>query len=93
MKALNEMYRVLKQGGISLIIDMNHEASAEDIENEIKKTGMKGFDKYFVKFSFKNFLKQGAYTKEGFEQLIRESYFKDYKIRKEGISLYVYLYK
>ncbi|MGA8943612.1 MAG: methyltransferase domain-containing protein [Thermoactinomyces sp.] len=93
VKALNEMYRVLKQGGISLIIDMNHEASAEDIENEIKKTGMKGFDKYFVKFSFKTFLKQGAYTKEGFEQLIRESHFKNYKIRKEGISLYVYLYK
>jgi ubiquinone/menaquinone biosynthesis C-methylase UbiE len=93
LKALNEMHRVLKPGGTALIIDMNHEATAEDIENEIKKTGMKGFDKYFVKFSFKTFLRQGAYTKEEFERLINESRFENYKIKKEGISLYVYLYK
>lgn len=92
VKALREMHRVLKPGGTSLIIDMNHESTAEDIENEVRKTGMKGFDKYFVKFSFKTFLKQGAYTKEGFETLIKETPFKNYKIKKEGISLYVYLY-
>ncbi|MBA4602001.1 class I SAM-dependent methyltransferase [Thermoactinomyces mirandus] len=93
VQALNEMYRVLKQGGTSLIIDMNYESTAEDMENEIKKTGMKGFDKYFVKFAFKTFLKQGAYTKSGFEKLIKETHFKEYEIKQEGISLYVYLYK
>jgi ubiquinone/menaquinone biosynthesis C-methylase UbiE len=69
VKALCEMHRVLKPGGTSLIIDMNHEATNEDIEKEI--SGMKGFDKYFVKFSFKTFLKQSAYTKEGFETLLK----------------------
>ncbi|MGI6553933.1 MAG: class I SAM-dependent methyltransferase [Bacillota bacterium] len=91
VKALCEMHRVLKPGGTSLIIDMNHEATNEDIEKEI--SGMKGFDKYFVKFSFKTFLKQGAYTKEGFETLLKETPFKNYQIKKEGISLYVYLVK
>lgn len=93
IKVLHEMHRVLKEGGISLIIDMNHESTAKDIKNEISRTGVKGFDKYFVKFAFKTFLRQGAYTKEGFETLLKETPFKDYKIRKDGISLYVYLYK
>lgn len=91
VKALSEMHRVLKQGGTSLIIDMNHDSTAEDIENEVSK--MKGFDKLFVKFSFKTFVKQGAYTKEGFETLIKETPFENYNIKKEGISLFVYLYK
>lgn len=91
IKALNEMHRVLKQGGTALIIDMNYESTDADIDHEVSK--MKGFDKYFVKFSFKTFLKQGAYTKEGFETLIKETPFKNYKIIEEGISLYVYLYR
>lgn len=92
-KALYEMHRVLKQGGISLIIDMNYDSTPEDLDNEVNKSGMKGFDKHFVKFAFRTFLKQGAYTKEGFETLLKETPFNDYKIKKEGISLYVYLYK
>ncbi|MGG2027789.1 methyltransferase domain-containing protein [Gottfriedia sp. S16(2024)] len=93
VKALSEMYRVLKPGGTSLIIDMNYNATAEDIEGEIRKTEMNGFDKYYVKFAFKTFLKKGAYTKENFEMLINETEFKNYNIKQEGISLYVYLYK
>lgn len=93
IKALFEMHRVLKQGGTSLIIDMNYEATSEDIDIEVRKSEMKGFDKYFVKFAFKTFLKKGAYTKEDFETFIKDTPFKNYKIRKEGISLYVSLYK
>jgi len=54
---------------------------------------MKGFDKCFVKFAFKTFLKKGAYTKEGLQALIEETSFKNYEIKKDGISLYVYLYE
>ncbi|PFH92613.1 SAM-dependent methyltransferase [Bacillus sp. AFS088145] len=93
VKALKEMYRVLKPGGTSLIIDMNFNATSQDIEGEIKKTGMTGFDKYFVKFAFKTFLKKGSYTKENFEMFINETEFKNYNIKQEDISLYVYLYK
>jgi ubiquinone/menaquinone biosynthesis C-methylase UbiE len=93
VKALCEMYRVLKKDGVALVIDMNYNATPEDIDIEVKKTGMKGFDKYFVKFAFKTFLKQGAYTKEGIESLLKETPFNRYQIKQEGISLYVYLYK
>lgn len=91
VKALCEIHRVLKQEGKALIIDMNHEATSEDINKEV--SNMKGFDRLFVKFSFKTFLKKGAYTKEEFAEFIKQSPFKNYHIRKEGISLYVYLDK
>lgn len=91
VKALCEMHRVLKLGGTALIIDMNHEATNDDINKEVSK--MKGLDKYIVKFAFKTFLKQGAYTKEEFEEMINETPFGKYSIRKEGIGLYVYLHK
>ena len=93
LKALNEMYRVLKSDGTALIIDMNHDATKEDIEVEVLKSGMKGFDKWFVKLSFKTFLKSGAYTKEGFEDLIAETSFASHKIEKHGIGFKVWLYK
>ena len=35
LKALEEMYRVLKPGGIALIFDMNRENTNEDIEQEM----------------------------------------------------------
>jgi ubiquinone/menaquinone biosynthesis C-methylase UbiE len=64
------MHRVLKTGGIALIIDMNREATNKEIDDEIKE--MKGLDKYLVKFLFKTFVKQAAYTKEELENYLQE---------------------
>jgi ubiquinone/menaquinone biosynthesis C-methylase UbiE len=93
LKALVEMHRVLKPGGTALIVDMNHDATQEDIEAELKKTGMKGFDRWFVKLSFKTFLKNGAYTKAGFEELIAQTLFNSHEIIKSGIGFGVWLHK
>lgn len=93
LRAMNEMHRVLTPKGTALIIDMNHDATKEDIEAEVQKSGMKGFDRWFVKTSFKTFLKSGAYTGDGFEELIAETGFAAHKIEKSGICLQVWLYK
>ena len=93
LKALNEMFRVLKTGGAALIFDMNHDATKEDITAEMDKNGMKGFDRWFVKLSFNTFLKSGAYTKADFEELIAQTAFNGYKILQHGIALQVWLYK
>ena len=87
------MYRVLKPGGISLIIDMDHDASKKDLQLEIEKMNMKGFDKIFMKFAFNTFLTQSAYTKKEIETFIKKTPFKNYEIKKNGISLYIYLTK
>ena len=87
------MYSVLKSGGTALILDMNHEATNEDINNQVKQYGMKGFDRIFLKYAFKTFLKNGAYTKEGFEGLIAQTAVTRYEIIKYGIGFQVWLHK
>ncbi|MDQ7093540.1 methyltransferase domain-containing protein [Desulfosporosinus sp. PR] len=94
LKALDEMYRVLKPGGIALVLDMNRENTPEDIEEEMQNyPDMKGFDRFFVKFSFKTFLRNGAYSQKEFQDMIAETRFARSEIKKYGIGFQVWLYK
>lgn len=93
LAALQEMYRVLKPNGTALILDMNRNNTKEDIENEMRKNNMKGFDRWFVKLSFKTFLRKGAYTREEFVNLIAETAFSHHEIKKDGIGFQVWMYK
>jgi ubiquinone/menaquinone biosynthesis C-methylase UbiE len=90
-KALSQMYRVLRSGGAALIIDMNRNASNQQIEDYTKSMGEKGVDKLFMKLIFKYFLRNGAYTKDEFTNLISKTAFKEYDIKEEGIGFYIYL--
>ncbi|GHU97847.1 methyltransferase type 11 [Spirochaetia bacterium] len=91
VKALSEMYRVLKPGGTALIIDMNHDATAADIDAEV--IGMKGFDKWFTRLSFKTFLSKSAYTQQEFENFIAATPFGTAEIQKSGIGFSIYCRK
>jgi ubiquinone/menaquinone biosynthesis C-methylase UbiE len=89
-KALSQMYRVLRSGGAALIIDMNRNASNQQIEDYTKSMGEKGVDKLFMKLIFKYFLRNGAYTKDEFTNLISKTAFKEYDIKEEG-NWFLYL--
>lgn len=93
LKTMQEMYRVLKPNGVALILDMNRNNTKEDIEQEMQKSAMKGFDRWFVKLSFKTFLRNGAYTYEEFEKLIAQTDFPCHEIKKDGIGFQVWMYK
>ncbi|GHU63577.1 methyltransferase type 11 [Spirochaetia bacterium] len=90
--ALREMYRVLKNNGITLIIDMNHNASKEKIEAEAVKTSRSGFERWFQKKTFGQLCKT-AYTKDEFENMIKQTSFNKNDIKEIGIGLLVYIYK
>jgi ubiquinone/menaquinone biosynthesis C-methylase UbiE len=93
-KALDEMCRVLKPQGIALMIDMNRENTNEDIEEAIRDyPEMRGFDRWFVKLSFKTFLKKGAYNKREFENFIARTEFPKHEIIKQGTGFHIWLYK
>ena len=55
--------------------------------------GAKGVDKLFMKLIFKYFLRNGAYTKDEFINLISNIPFQQYDIKEEGIGFYIYLNK
>jgi ubiquinone/menaquinone biosynthesis C-methylase UbiE len=90
--ALHEMYRVLKNNGIALIVDMNHDISKEILVEEAAKTSKSGFERWFMKSSFKVLCK-GAYSKTELENMIKQTSFNRNEINEVGISLYIYLYK
>ena len=91
-KALNEMYRVLKHKGTILIIDMNHDVSKENLNEEAEKISKSGLERWFMKTTFKA-LSKGAYSKNELEDMIKQTSYKKYEIKESGISLYIYLYK
>ena len=90
--ALNEMYRVLKSNGIALIIDMNHDISNDMLIEEATKISKSGFERWFIKTTFKRLCK-GAYSKTELENMIKQISFNKNEIKEVGISLYIYLYK
>jgi ubiquinone/menaquinone biosynthesis C-methylase UbiE len=92
-KALSQMYRVLTSGGTALIIDMNRNTSNQQIEVYTENMEAKGTDKLFMKLTFRYFLRNGAYTKDEFINLISQTEFKEYDIKEEGVGFYIYLRK
>lgn len=93
VKALNEMYRVLKPGGTALIIDMNRDASDKQLQASVNEMGLKGLAKIFMILTFKYFLRNGAYTRSEFTDLISKTPFEKYEVREVGIGLNIYLRK
>jgi ubiquinone/menaquinone biosynthesis C-methylase UbiE len=93
-KALDEMYRVLKTGGVALVIDMNREATDADIEEEMQRMpNLNLIDRIFIKLSFKTMLRNGAYNEREFEEFISRTAFPKHEILKGGIGFSVWLYK
>jgi len=90
--ALNEMYRVLKNGGMALIVDMKHDLSKELLNEEVNKISKPGFERMMVKSTFKNLAKY-AYTRSEFVEMIKQTPFQKNEIKEKGVGYYVYLYK
>jgi hypothetical protein len=87
------MYKVSTSGGTALIIDMNRNVSNQQIGVYTENMTSKVTNKLFMKFIFKYFLRNGAYTKDEFINLISKTAFKEYDIKEEGIGFYIYLRK
>jgi hypothetical protein len=81
-----------KNDGIVLIVDMNHDASKEILREEAARTSKPGFERWFQIQVFKSLCK-GAYSKNEFENMIKQTSFQKSEIKEGGIGFYIYLYK
>lgn len=94
LKALNEMYRVLKPGGKAWISDLRHDVSDETINSFVRDTmKISGLNGVFMKYTFKHTLRPRALTGAQFKELIAKTPFSKVEITENAMDLEVLLGK
>jgi len=91
LAALDEMYRVLNDGGIALIIDLRKDFSPQAVNDYVRDKGM--IAGAFIRLTFNTMLKKRAYTKESMADLVARSRFKQGDIRLDPMGFEVWLRK
>lgn len=90
--ALDDMQRVLRRGGTTVIHDLRRDASAADIDQAVRGMGLGPLNSFVVKGTL-SWLRRRAATAAHFTGLVSESAFHTCDIRSDGISMEVYLKK
>jgi ubiquinone/menaquinone biosynthesis C-methylase UbiE len=73
VKAMKEMLRVLRPGGIALLIDMRRDVSVPALQRYVDSLGVNRLDAWFTMFSFKHMLIKRAYPMEEIERMAAEA--------------------
>jgi ubiquinone/menaquinone biosynthesis C-methylase UbiE len=91
-KAIDEMYRVLRDGGTAVIQDMWKDASDATIRQEVNPMRLSPVNAFLTRRAL-GMLRRRAYTKEQFERLATASAFGGCEIETGGIGIEVRLKK
>ncbi len=89
--ALNEMHRVLKEGGTALVIDLRKDYSPRAVSDYCKDRGLVGAA--IIKLTFRTMLKSRAYSKESMMGLVAQSQFGQGEISLDPIGFELRLRK
>jgi ubiquinone/menaquinone biosynthesis C-methylase UbiE len=89
IKALDEMYRVLRAGGEGVIVDLCKDASPDEIDTYVRQSGRKRIDAWMTRWTFRHLLLKRAYTKDDFIQMAKQSSFGACEVNVASIGLEV----
>jgi ubiquinone/menaquinone biosynthesis C-methylase UbiE len=91
-QALNEMHRVLRPGGKTVIIDMRRDASTDAIRREVDRMRLGPLASFMTTCALLT-LRRRAYSPPQFRQMASETPFRACEIRTEGIGMELSLTK
>jgi ubiquinone/menaquinone biosynthesis C-methylase UbiE len=91
-EAIDEMYRVLRSGGMAIIQDMWKDASNATIRQEVTSMQLGPVNAFMTGWTLR-MLRRRAYTREQFERLVAASAFGRCEIETSGIGIEVRLKK
>jgi ubiquinone/menaquinone biosynthesis C-methylase UbiE len=91
VKAIAEMYRVLRPSGIGVISDMCSDASLADIDQEVSGMGLGKLNAFFVRWTFRNMLIKSAYSINEMKAMVAQTPFGKCRIDVNGIGFTVWL--
>jgi ubiquinone/menaquinone biosynthesis C-methylase UbiE len=93
VRAMAEMYRVLKAGGKAYILDLRPDASATDIAAAVDGMNLSRLNAILTRLTFKHMLLKRAHSKESLRAMAAQTPFKTCAFREESIGIEVSLTK
>jgi ubiquinone/menaquinone biosynthesis C-methylase UbiE len=87
VRALQEMCRVLREGGHAMIIDLRRDASQKSISQAVNRMGLGTANSIITKLTFRFMLLKRAYTKHEFMQFLAQTKFGRIEIQEDSIGL------